>query len=171
MANNIPNTQDKITCDEKLKFKADPIHAQVAELNSKLDPEIFNDLISNRIAQAKFSVSTGSTTNPQYDIHCKLFSGEEAIEALAGATHAEKPQGVTSEMLQKVWQIEPKTAKMQIQLCHETLEQITGCYAIKGSTHSFTLTHSLSLKRCTALVGSPACSYLCQTKGMFLSSL
>ena len=102
VATNMPNPQDETVCDAKLKFKVDPIRAQVAELSSMLDSEIFNDLVSSRIAQAKFSESVGLTMNPQDDIPCELFSGEEAIEALAGATNVEKPLGITSEMLQKV---------------------------------------------------------------------
>ena len=103
VASCMPNPQDDMMSEDVLNFKADPIRAQVADVSCTYDPEIFDELVSKRAAQTKFGEAIGSTANPQdSDVRCELFEGAEAIEFIASASHAEKPYGVTAEMLEKV---------------------------------------------------------------------
>ena len=83
-----------------MKFKTDPIRAQIADVSCTYDPKISNELVSKRAAQTKFGEAFGSTANPHNsDDGCELFKGAEALEFIASATHAENPYGVTAEML------------------------------------------------------------------------
>ena len=93
----MPNPQDDMMSEDVLKFKADPIRAQIADVSCTYDPEIFDEIVSKWAAQTKFGEEIGSTANPQDpDGGCELFEGAEAIEFIASATHAENPYGVTA---------------------------------------------------------------------------
>ena len=73
------------------------------------DPEVFCDLLDDNMALSKFSAAVGSTTSVPEDPDCVIFECNEAVggfsdefAASAGAAHAEKHKGVTTELLKKV---------------------------------------------------------------------
>ena len=106
---------------------SDQIRAQVASISSVLDPELFVDRLNERAAQSKFAAAVFSTNaNPQ---ECDMFSAnpqdsapndtnfkslhpledlvgcdlfEDIQKSFVSASHAEKPKGVTPEILMKV---------------------------------------------------------------------
>ena len=112
---------------DKLSLKTDTICAQVADVSGTLDPNIFNDIVLNGLAQAKYSEAVVLTSNPQYP-DCELFIKEEALKALTSATHAEKPNGATAEILEKVWRIDcqnfKRTIRTNTQLSHQYANSI-----------------------------------------------
>ena len=111
----MPNPQVDMMSEDFLKFKADPIRAQITDVSCTYDTEIFDELVSKQAAQNKFGEAIGSTANPQDpDGECELFEGTETIEFIASETHAENSYGVTAEMLEKVWQIDHDSAERTI---------------------------------------------------------
>ena len=50
---------------------------------------------------------------PDPDIEC-MGEGSALMTVFAGATHAEHPKGVISELLQKIWRIDAKTSERTI---------------------------------------------------------
>ena len=53
---------DKELTKERIKFKSDPILAQVEDVSCVLDPEVLCDLFDEKIALSKFSSEVVSTT-------------------------------------------------------------------------------------------------------------
>ena len=70
-----------------MKFKFDPIRAQVADVSCVLDPEVICDMLDERIAISKLSAAVGSTTtsNPQdpdwnyEELDCELFLADKEL--------------------------------------------------------------------------------------------
>ena len=127
---------------------SDPIRAQVASISSVLDPELFFDGSNERAAQSKFAAAVGSTNanprecdmfsaNPQDSapndtnfkslhpledlVDCDLF--EDIQKSFVSASHAEKPKGVTPEILMKFWRIDNTTAKQTINVMRQLARQ------------------------------------------------
>ena len=46
VASCMPNPQDDMMSEDVLKFKAEPIRAQIADVRCTYDPEIFDELVS-----------------------------------------------------------------------------------------------------------------------------
>ena len=46
VASCMPNPQNDMMSEDVLKFKADPIRAQIADVSCTYDPEIFDELVS-----------------------------------------------------------------------------------------------------------------------------
>ena len=66
-------------------------------------------------------MAVGSTTAVPEDPDCVIFECQEAVggfadnfTAAADAAHAEKPKGVSADLLQKIWRIDNDTAKRTI---------------------------------------------------------
>ena len=110
--------------DECELFKMDPVCAEVAAISCTYDPVLFCDLLDDHIALSKFSTAVGSTTariqDPDsvmdfWDSDSDYASVTDDLkDAFAGASHAEKPKGVDSKLLQKIWRIDSDTAKRTI---------------------------------------------------------
>ena len=105
-----------------LMFKSDPIRAEVTSTSCCYAHEIFCDLLDEDIELFKFSTAVGSTTAVPDDPDCVIFECHEAVggfsnsfQTTASAAHAEKPKGVSADLLQKIWQIDNDTAKITIQ--------------------------------------------------------
>ena len=118
-------THDELS-NERLVFKADPIRSDVASIIIVFDPEVFCDLLDDQISLSKFSSAVGSTTgNPQnpdceilentQDTDCEMLdASDKMMNGFSSATHAEKPKGVSAELLENIWRIDPETAKRTI---------------------------------------------------------
>ena len=64
---------DRQISEERIRFKADPICAQVADLSCVLNPEVLCDILDEQLALSKFSAAIGSTVaNPKYP-DCAIF--------------------------------------------------------------------------------------------------
>ena len=64
---------DRQISEERIRFKADPICAQVADLSCVLNPEVLCDILDEKLALSKFSAAIGSTVaNPKYP-DCAIF--------------------------------------------------------------------------------------------------
>ena len=108
-------------------FRMDTIRAKVASVSCAYDPVLFCDLLDDNIALSKFATAVGSMPatsqdpdsvidfwdDPEPDVE-HIGEGSALIDVFASATHAEKPKGVYSELLQKVWRIDEKTTKRKI---------------------------------------------------------
>ena len=129
---------------------SDQIRAQVASISSVLDPELFVDRLNERAAQSKFAAAVGSkNANPQdcdifsanpkdsdpndtnfkslhpleYLVECECELFEDIQKSFVSASHAEKPKGVTPEILMKVWSIDNATAKRTINVTSQLARQ------------------------------------------------
>ena len=133
---------------EERSVLSDPIRVQVASISSVLDPELFVDRLNGRAAHSKFAADVGSTNanpqdcdmfsaNPQDSapndtnfkslhpledlVDCELF--EDIQKSVVSASHAEKPKGVTPEILMKVWRIDNATTKRTINVTSQLARQ------------------------------------------------
>ena len=107
---------------------------------------MFCNLLDDSIALSRFSAAVESTTSVPEDPDCVIFECNAAVggssdefAASAGATHAEKPKGVTAELLKRIWRINESTAKRTIEATTQLIrqevdlkllrnfEQLTGC--------------------------------------------
>ena len=87
------------------------------------DPEVFCNLLDDNMALSKCSAAVGSTTSVPEDTNCVIFECKEAVGGFSDeftasvcATHAEKPKGVTSELLKNIWRIDDSTVKRTIEI-------------------------------------------------------
>ena len=108
LAMDRPSESDII--DEDVKHNLDPIRAQVSSISAVYDPQLLCDLLDESIAASKFGMAVGSTVADDYTSECELFINS-IQEAFAGATHAEKPKGISPQLLEKIWGIDNETAK------------------------------------------------------------
>ena len=65
--------------DERLKFKSDPIRAEVAAASPCYDPIIFDELLRENAARSKFASAVGSTATYSEDPDCVIFECHEAV--------------------------------------------------------------------------------------------
>ena len=101
--------------EERTKFKADPIWAQVDDASCVLDLEVLCDLLDEQVALSNFSAAVWSTVaNLQYP-DCAIFhASEDLTDVFASATHSENLKGVSADLLSKFWRIDSETAKITI---------------------------------------------------------
>ena len=64
---------------------------------------------------SKFSGTVVSTTENLQDSDCEMLdASDKMMNAFASAVHTEKPKGVSAELLENIWRIDPETAKRTI---------------------------------------------------------
>ena len=101
-----------------LIFKVNVIHAKVGSTSCCYGPEVFCDLFDNNTALSKVSAAIGSTTSIPEDPGCVIFKCNKAVgdfsdefTVSAGATPAEKPNGITAALFNKFYRIDESTTK------------------------------------------------------------
>ena len=97
--------------EERIKFKADPIWAEVSDVICVLDTEVLCDLLDEQLSLLKLSAVVGSNvSNHQYP-NCALFyASEDFTNVFSIATHAEKPKGVSANLLSNICRIDSETS-------------------------------------------------------------
>ena len=73
----------------------DPIRANICDMSALYDESYLQELLDDRVAESKIGMAIDSmnAANPQDDITCELF------DTAISATHAERPKGISKEML------------------------------------------------------------------------
>ena len=100
-----------VVIGETLMTDADEDHvaAALSSVSNTLDPRAFAQSLNEKVASSKFAMSVGSVScDPDYII------GSDDVNI--SAMHADKPKGVSAEVLSKVFRIDLDTAKRTIQL-------------------------------------------------------
>ena len=96
-------------------LEEDFMQVQFALASGAYDPEIFYEIINDQVTTSNFSAAVGITManaqDPDWDI---IYATEQEIRRFASANHAEKRNGVSPELLEKIWRIDNKTAKRTI---------------------------------------------------------
>ena len=100
-----------VVIGETLMTDADEDHvaAALSSVSNTLDPRAFAQSLNEKVASSKFAMSVGSVScDPDYII------GSDDVNI--SAMHADKPKGVSAEVLSKVFRIDLDTAKRTLQL-------------------------------------------------------
>ena len=97
----------------------DPIRANICDLSALFDESYLQQLLEDRVAESKIGMAIGSmnAANPQDDMDCELF------DSAVSAAHAERPKGVSKELLMKVWRIPENEARRTLEVTTQLNQQ------------------------------------------------